>query len=66
VSGGRAWGAEDLEPVSLGDGSESCHVRVALGRPPPTDAAEKARFDCGAPSRRPQYAIATADLKHVT
>ena len=32
VAGRRARGAEDFEPVSLGDGGESCHVRVALGR----------------------------------
>jgi hypothetical protein len=32
VAGRRARGAKDLEPVSLGDEGESCHVRVALGR----------------------------------
>jgi hypothetical protein len=32
VAGRRARGAKDFEPVSLGDGGESCHVRVALGR----------------------------------
>jgi len=32
VTGRRARGAEDFEPVSLGDGGESCHVRVTLGR----------------------------------
>ena len=32
MAGRRARGAKDFEPVSLGDGGESCHVRVALGR----------------------------------
>jgi hypothetical protein len=31
VAGRRARGAKDFEPVSLGDGGESCNVRVALG-----------------------------------
>jgi hypothetical protein len=30
VAGWGAWGAEDLEPVALGDGGESRHVGVAL------------------------------------
>ena len=32
VAGRRAWGAEDLEPVSLGDRGEPRHVGVALHR----------------------------------
>ena len=32
VAGGRAWGAEDLEPVSQGDRREPRHVRRALHR----------------------------------